>query len=161
GGALTDWVKRQFPDVTVLKLGNNRLFCGGYNAGIRYALERDYKYVLIANADTGGVGPRFVPHLIEAMKRPPRAAFFGPLVYYRDWGAVQATCLRFPDLLRSALVWLPYRLFPRMISRQPVHEQQVEFLNGVCVLCRVRALRQIGLMDETFGAYVEDTDWSW
>jgi GT2 family glycosyltransferase len=47
------------------------------------------------------------------------------------------------------------------VSRQPRIETEVEFLNGVCVLCRVAALREIGLMDESFGAYVEDTDWSW
>jgi GT2 family glycosyltransferase len=95
------------------------------------------------------------------MGRHPRAAFVGPLVYYRNLGTVQTTCLRFPSLARSALLWLPYRLFPRAVSRQPAREHEVEFLNGVCVLCRIQALREIGLMDETFGAYVEDTDWSW
>jgi GT2 family glycosyltransferase len=161
GRALTDWVKQQFTDVTVLELDDNRLFCGGYNAGIRHALEKDYDYVLIANADTEVVNPEFVANLVEVMERYPRAAFVGPLVYYRDKTTVQTTCLRFPRLLRSAVVWLPYRLFPGMISQQPTREQQVEFLNGVCVLCRLQALREIGLMDEIFGAYVEDTDWSW
>lgn len=161
GGTLTDWVRQQFPDVTVLTLDENRLFCGGYNAGIREAMERGYAYVLIANADTEVINPGFIARLVEAMERHPRAAFVGPLVYYRDRGTVQTTCLRFPSLLRSALVWVPYRLFPRTVSRQPAGEQEVEFLNGVCVLCRVEALREIGLMDETFGAYVEDTDWSW
>ncbi len=161
GGTLTAWVRQQFPGITVLTFDENLLFCGGYNAGIRYALERDYEFVLIANADTEVVNSRFIAGLIEAMGRHPRAAFVGPLVYYRDRGAVQTTCLQFPNLLRSALVWVPYRLFPSAVSRQPAEEQEVEFLNGVCVLCRIAALREIGLMDETFGAYVEDTDWSW
>lgn len=160
-GALTRWVKRRFPDVTVLTLDENRLFCGGYNAGIRQAMERDYEYVLIANADTEVVNPGFVANLVEAMARHPRAAFIGPLVFYRNRDTVQATRLRFPSLLRNALVWLPYRLVPKAISRQPAREHQVEFLNGVCVLCRMEALREVGLMDETFGAYVEDADWSW
>ncbi len=161
GGALTDGAKQQFPDVTVLTLDENKLFCGGYNAGIRQAMERGYDYVLIANADTEVVNPGFVARLVEAMERCPRAAFAGPLVYYCERGIVQTTCLRFPSLLRSALVWLPYRLVPNAVSRQPASEREVEFLNGVCVLCRVQALREIGLMDETFGAYVEDADWSW
>jgi len=161
GGALADWVKQQFPDITIITLEENRLFCGGYNAGICRALERDYEYVLIANADTEVLNAGFVTHLVEAMERHPRAAFVGPLVYYRDRSTVQTTCLRFPSLLRSVVVWLPYRLFPGTVSQQTLQEQQVEFLNGVCVLCRVQALREIGLMDETFGAYVEDADWSW
>jgi GT2 family glycosyltransferase len=161
GRALSHWAKNRFPDITLITLSEDRLFCASYNAGIRYALERDYDFVLIANADTEVVNTGFVADLIEAMERHPRAAFVGPLVYYRDLGVVQTTCLRFPSLLRRLLVWLPYRLFPRMVSRQPTYEHQVEFLNGVCLLCRVQALREIGLMDETFGGYVEDTDWSW
>jgi GT2 family glycosyltransferase len=50
---------------------------------------------------------------------------------------------------------------PSAVTRQPSGEHNVDFLNGVCVLCRVAALREIGLMDERFGAYVEDTDWAW
>ncbi|MBE0622158.1 MAG: glycosyltransferase family 2 protein [Burkholderiales bacterium] len=161
GGVLTDWVGQAFPDITVLTLDENQLFCGGYNAGIRLAMDRDYDSVLIANADTEVVNPGFLAALNNALERHPRAAFVGPLVYYREVGTVQTTCLRFPSLLRNILVWLPYRFFPRLVSRQPAVETEVEFLNGVCVLCRITALRQIGLMDESFGAYVEDTDWSW
>jgi len=161
GGTLTDWAAKKFPDITILTLDSNRLFCGGYNVGLHAAMARGFEYVLIANADTEVVNPGFLTALVEAMERYPRAAFVGPLVYYRDCSAVQTTCLRFPSVLRSALVWLPYRLFPGAVSRQPAVEHEVEFLNGVCVLCRVKALREIGLMDENFGAYVEDTDWSW
>jgi GT2 family glycosyltransferase len=161
GGVLADWVGRRFPDITILTLGENRLFCGGYNAGIRCALERCYEYVLIANADTEVVNPAFLIHLVDAMERHPQAAFVGPLVYHRRPGTVQTTCLRFPSLLRSLLVWLPFRMLPRAVFRQGTRECEADFLNGVCVLCRAQALRQIGLMDETFGAYVEDTDWGW
>ncbi|WP_295436370.1 glycosyltransferase family 2 protein [uncultured Thiodictyon sp.] len=161
GGTLTQWAKQQHPDITVLTLEENRLFCGGYNAGIRQAMERGYAYVLIANADTEVTNPGFIDQLVKAMCRHPRAAFGGPLVYFRDQGTVQTTCLRFPSLMRSALVWLPYRLYPKAVSRQPAVEHEVNFLNGVCVLCRAEALGEIGLMDETFGAYVEDTDWGW
>ncbi len=38
------------------------------------------------------------------------------------------------------------------------NEKKVEFLNGVCVLCRMSAIREIGLLDEMMGGYVEDTD---
>lgn len=161
GGVLGDWARLKFPDITVLTLDENRLFCGGYNAGIRLAMERGYDSVLIANADTEVTNPGLLADLNDALARQPRAAFVGPLVYYREVGTVQTTCLRFPSLLRNFLVWLPYRLFPYLVSRQPKVESEVEFLNGVCVLCRVAALRETGLMDESFGAYVEDADWGW
>ncbi len=152
---------RHFPSITHISLPENGYFCAGYNAGIRVALERDYDFVLIANADTEVVNPSFVLDLLEAAKRWPRAAFLGPLVYLRSSGTVQTTCLRYPSVLYDALIWLPWRIMRGRISRQPDRECEVEFLNGVCVLCRASALRDIGLMDERFGGYAEDADWSW
>ena len=161
GGTLTDYAKRTIPGATVVTLDTNRLFCGGYNSGIRAAMQANYDHVLIVNADTEVINPDFVKTLMEAMDLNPRVAFAGPLVYYRDMDTVQTTCLLFPRLLRSLLVWLPFRLLPRLVSRQSNQEHEVEFLNGVCVLCRVKALDEIGLMDESFEAYVEDADWAW
>lgn len=161
GGSLTEWAGERYPGITVLTLDTNRLFCGGYNAGIRHAIAQGYDYVLIVNADSEVVNPRFLDSLVAAMESHPKAAFIGPKVFEQEGGTVQTTCLHFPSLLESLLVWLPFRFLPRLISRQPDNEHEVEYLNGICVLCRIAALREIGLMDETFGGYFEDADWSW
>jgi GT2 family glycosyltransferase len=125
------------------------------------AMDRGYDFALIVNADTEVANPEFVDALVDAASRNPRAAFLGPLVYYRTKDRVQNTCLKFPGIFRNTLVWLPWRLWPGLISKQTFTEREVEFLNGVCVLCRIDALREIGLMDEAYGGYQEDTDWSW
>lgn len=161
GGLLSEQIASLVPGATVVTLKENRVFCGGYNAGIRIAMDSNYDYVLLVNADTEVVNPDFIGSLIGVMERHPRAAFIGPLVFYRNLQNVQTTCLSFPNIWHNILVWLPFRLFPRLVSRQSRNEQEVEFLNGVCVLCRIRALREIGLLDESFGAYVEDADWAW
>ena len=158
---LYERVQMQFPEITVIQLSENRYFCGGYNAGIRVAMERGYDFVLIVNADTEVVNLGFLPELLKTAQRWPRAAFIGPLVYFRSQEVVQKTCLEFPRVLRSAAIWLPWRLFPQYFLQQPKEETAVEFLNGICVLCRISALREIGLMDENMGGYVEDADWAW
>jgi hypothetical protein len=160
-GTLTKWATTNWPDITVISLDDNILFCGGYNTGIKLAVERGYDYVLIVNADTEVVNLGFVCGLIDAMERYQNAAFIGPLVYFRELGLKQNTCLTFPRLYINLVNLLPLRLrrSPNGFSDQ--QEREVEFLNGVCVLCRCDAIREIGYMDETFGAYVEDTDWSW
>src|SRR3990172_5071237 len=91
GGVLTDWVRQAFPDITVVTLDDNRLFCGGYNAGIRLAMVRYYDSVLIVNADTEVVNYGLLADLNNTLERHPRAGFVGPLVYYREVGAVQTT----------------------------------------------------------------------
>jgi GT2 family glycosyltransferase len=161
GGSFSDLISRDAPGTTLITLRENRSFCGGYNTGVRWALDRGYEYVLIVNADTEVANPAFIGTLIDAMEHHPNAAFVGPLVYYRSVHAVQTTCLTFPNILRSILVWLPFRLLPGLVTWQSRKEREVDFLNGVCVLCRAEALREIGLLDESFQAYVEDADWSW
>lgn len=158
---LQKWAKEQFPAITSIRLPQNRLFCGGYNAGIRIAVERGYDFVLIVNADTEVINPGFVAELVKTARRWPRAAFIGPLVYLRSQDVVQKTCLQFPGILRNAAIWLPWRFFPQYFEAQPNKETAVEFLNGICVLCRVEALRELGPMDENMGGYVEDADWAW
>jgi N-acetylglucosaminyl-diphospho-decaprenol L-rhamnosyltransferase len=154
-------VSKKFRGLTTVRLEANRLFCGGYNAGIKRAVERGYGFVLISNADSEVVNPGFIVQLLEVAERWPRAAFIGPLVYFRDRDVVQKTCLKFPDVVRGAAIWLPWRLARGYIDRQATKERGVEFLNGVCVLCRIEALKEIGLMDENMGGYVEDADWAW
>ncbi len=158
---LSQLISGKFPEITVVNLSQNGLFCAGYNAGIRAVLEKDYEFALIANADTEVVNPDFVEELLAAASRWPKAAFLGPLVYYRNRATIQNTRLHFPSISRNVVTWIPWRLFPNLRRTPPFREEEVEFLNGVCVLCRCSPLREFGLMDEQYGGYVEDADWSW
>jgi GT2 family glycosyltransferase len=156
---LIDWARAKFPEITVIELPDNRHYCGGYNAGLRWAMDRDFDFVLLVNADTEVASPGFVRRLAQAAGAWPDAAFLGPMVFFRERDVVQATALRFPSFFRHLWGWPVHRL--RGETPQRDGAGPVEFLNGVCVLCRVEALRQIGLLDETMGGYVEDADWSW
>jgi len=161
GGELTVWAEENYPGITVLTREENGFYCGGFNEGMRYAIEEGYDYVAVINADSIVKNPDFLRRMAERMEQLPKTAFLGPQVYSDEAGTIQNTILRDPDFLRALWVWLPYRLFPRDNARRCIKEQEVEFLNGVCVLCRCAALQEVGLLDETFGGYVEDTDWSW
>ena len=156
-----DWVTRRFAGVTVIRLDKNQFYCGGYNAGLRIAMARGYSFVLILNADTEVVNPDFLIQLMQASQRWPRTAFIGPQVFFRSPQVIQQTCLHYPRVWGNAITWLPWRVVPSFFKRHPREETSVEFLNGVCVLCRVKALSEIGLMDENMGGYIEDADWAW
>lgn len=162
GGGMTDWVRERFPDVTVVEREKNGFFCGGYNSGLQYAIDHDYEFALIVNADTDIENSDYVKELVAAAGRHPRAAFLGPRVALRESSNIQNTVLRFPWFLPYLGSWLldSFRTRPNR-SMETKIDTRVDFLNGVCVLCRVSALREIGLMDEVMGGYVEDTDWSW
>ncbi len=160
-GEVSNWAQQHFPKISLIVLPNNLLFCGGYNTGIRASIAEGFEFALIVNADCVVVNTDFVGSLEKAMDENASLAFVGPRVWETESGVVQTTRLRFPNLVGSLLVWLPYRLNRKWFATQDETEGTVEFLNGVCVLCRLKALDEIGLMDETFGGYVEDADWSW
>jgi GT2 family glycosyltransferase len=159
--SLDQLISGKFQGITLINLSQNRLFCAGYNAGIRAAMENGYDFVLIVNADTEVADPAFVNKLLAAAERWPKAAFLGPLVYYRNRETIQNTRFRFPSVANNIATWIPWRVFPASRRQPPLREEQVDYLNGVCVLCRCSALKHFGLMDEKYGGYVEDADWSW
>lgn len=161
GGELTEWARRDYPGITVLTREENGHYCGGFNEGMRYAIDRAYDYVAVINADSVVGNSDFLRQLMMRMEESPDVAFLGPQVQSDREGTLQNTVDHFPSFFRAALVWLPYRIFPCNTSRLCNDEREVEFLNGVCVLCRCAALKEFGLLDETFGGYVEDADWGW
>jgi GT2 family glycosyltransferase len=161
GGAMAAWAREHAPTVATIVREKNGFFCGGYNEGLRYAIDHGYDFALIVNADTEVCNESLLSDLLDVADRHPRAAFIGPMVYLRERGNVQNTVLTFPSFLRNLRSFIQYKLLGGEAPQSDDREREVEFLNGVCVLCRVAALREIGLLDETMGGYVEDADWSW
>lgn len=160
-GNVAKWARQHAPQVTTLVREKNGFFCGGYNEGLRYAIHNGYEFALIVNADTEVCNERLLSDLVAAAERHPKAAFIGPMVFLRQHGNVQNTVLTFPSFSRNLRAFFQYKLLGGEPPQSDEREREVEFLNGVCVLCRLSALREIGLLDETMGGYVEDTDWAW
>jgi len=160
-GQVSQWAGDNASTVTTLVREHNGFFCGGYNEGLRFAIAAGYDFALIVNADTEVCNPRLIEQLLDVARRHPRAAFIGPQVYLREAGNVQNTVLEFPRFTRNAWSFVQFKLLSGVPPRSDDREREVEFLNGVCVLCRISAIREIGLLDETMGGYVEDADWSW
>lgn len=160
-GKVSRWAQEHAPGVTVLVREKNGFFCGGYNEGLRHAIAKGYDFVLIVNADTEVCNPRLIEQLVDVASRHPRAAFIGPQVHLREAGHVQNTILAFPSFARNLQAFIVFKFLGGIENPSDNREREVELLNGVCVLCRVSALREIGLLDEVMGGYVEDADWSW
>lgn len=161
GGELAGWINEYYPDITLLERESNGYFCGGYNTGIQYAIDNNYDYVLIVNADTEVINTAYINAMVNVASMYEDAAFIGPKVYFGDENTVQNTVLEYPWIWRYMFNWVSRLIFKPNFSESLKREEYVDFLNGVCVLCRVSALKEVGLMDDVMGGYVEDTDWSW
>jgi GT2 family glycosyltransferase len=159
----SEMLKYTFPEVTVIKNTNNRGFAAACNQGINKAKGR---YVLLLNSDTIILNNALFK-TVDFIEAHPDAAVVGCRVLNPD-RTMQPTCFMFPSLLNLFLssTYL-YKVFPRsrffgrerMTWWDRTDEQEVDVVTGCFMLVRRKAIEQVGLMDERFFVYGEETDW--
>ncbi len=158
-----EMVKRDLPRVHLIENAENRGFAAANNQGMKMAAGR---YVLLLNSDTI-VLDGAVDKMTAFADRHPDAGVIGCRVLNRD-RTLQPTCFMYPSVLNMFLfATCLNKLFPR--SRFFGREQmtwwkrddvrEVEVVTGCFMLVRRDAMERVGLMDERFFMYGEETDW--
>ncbi|MGN6814038.1 MAG: glycosyltransferase family 2 protein [Thermomicrobiales bacterium] len=165
-----------FPQVELLVAPRNLGFAGGNNLALQPLLgrlpagtAREHEYVLLLNTDLF-VAPDTLHVLTGFLERHPRVGIVGPRVNKRD-GSLDLACRRsFPTPANAF-----YKLFglarrfphhPRFAAynlthRDPDELTEVDAVVGACMLVRVAAIDQAGLLDDRFFMYGEDLDWAY
>ena len=156
-------VRERFPDVRVVEQ-ENRGMGGGNNAGMRLAGGR---YWFLLNSDAWMVG-RGLERLVAFADDHPRAAVIGPRLLNPD-GSLQRSVRGEPTLWRLATEYLFLRkLAPRSARLNAFYgggfahdaTREVESLYGPALLVRREAAESVGLFDEDFFMFSEETDWT-
>jgi GT2 family glycosyltransferase len=158
-----EMVKADFPQVVLLANTTNRGFAAANNQGIEVAQGR---YVLLLNSDTL-VLDGAIDKMVAFADEHPEAAAVACRVLNADrtW---QPTAFMFPsalNLLLSALYLnklLPRSRFfgrERMTWWNGLDMQAVEVVAGCFLLVRRAAVRQVGVLDESYFMYGEESDW--
>lgn len=149
-------VQQQFPQAAVMASGENLGYAGGNNLGLRYALEHDYAYALLLNNDTE-VAPDFVTQLVDICEQDGTVAAAGPKTFFFDR----------PNVLWAAGGCIDWRAGGRT-SMRGFNEadtglfnqvEDVDFAPGCALLVRLATVADVGLLDERFGMYYEETEW--
>ncbi|MGB7240697.1 MAG: glycosyltransferase family 2 protein [Sulfitobacter sp.] len=154
-----DMVTAEFPDVVLMKSASNLGFAGGNNVALRQATGR---YVMLLNTDTLVHGT-VLPDAVAWLDQNPECGIMGPKVLNTD-GTVQASCSAFPSLGYLAMQTFGLtriRRFDgyRMTGWDRSSERHVDIISGAAMFVRASAMRQVGLLDEAFFFYGEETDW--
>jgi GT2 family glycosyltransferase len=155
-------VRERFPEARLIEQENKGLG-GGSNAGMRVATG---DYFLLLNSDAWALDGS-VERLAAFAEEHPEAAVFGPRVLNPD-GSLQRSVRGFPTLWRLATEYFFLRkLAPRSQALNAFyaggfdHDQvsEAEFLLGAILLVRREAADTVGLFDEDFFMFSEETDW--
>ncbi len=153
----------EFPDVHLTVNAVNRGFGAANNQALRDAVT---PYVLLLNPDTI-VGPGAFDTMLDWMDSHPEVSACGPLLRNPDQ-TLQRTGVRFPSIWNILVEALFLdRMFPtsRLFGRHrelyldPKVPRQVDYVQGSCLLVRTSVLPRVGLLDEDFFMYFEETDW--
>jgi N-acetylglucosaminyl-diphospho-decaprenol L-rhamnosyltransferase len=157
-----DLVRTRFPRVMVAQQPNVGL-AAGWSRGIQATSGR---YVLILNADAWMVDDA-TARLVAFADAHPGAAVVGPRVVFPD-GSLQRSVRGFPTVWRLATEYLFLRkLAPRSSLLNAFyaggfdydHVYEADWLMGACLLVRREAIADVGLPDDAFFLFSEETDW--
>ncbi len=156
------FVRGRFPHVTLLEQ-ENRGLAAGWNVGLAATAAR---WVLILNADAWLVGDA-LERLVAVGEAHPDVAVVGPRLSNPD-GSLQRSVRGFPTLWRLATEYLYLRkLAPRSDLLNGFYaggfdhlsEREVEVVMGAVMLVRRAAIEDVGVLDEGFFLFSEETDW--
>jgi GT2 family glycosyltransferase len=150
--------------VSLIASDHNGGYAFGNNVVIRPALESPNPppYFLLLNPDTI-VRPGAIKALVDFMEKHPEIGIAGSSFEEAD-GTPWPIAFRFPNVLseldsglRLGVVTkiLSNWVVPRTMSEQ---EAQVDWLPGASMLIRRQVFDSVGLMDEGYFLYYEETD---
>ena len=137
--------------LTIVRLGQNLGYAGGNNVGIRVALNSEADWVYLLNNDCV-VPPNLVSDLLSAADGRSRLGAIGcrlmtfddpPALLYGGGSRLYAFGAHWLTKWKKSEGWWP-----------------VNFVPFACVAISCQAIREVGLLDERYFAYVEDTDYS-
>ena len=150
--------------VSVTQSGHNGGFGAGNNFGILAGLyvypATEYIYILNSDAfpDNGSIHA-----LISALKSNPEIGFAGSYIHGPD-GEPHATAFRYPGILSELEGAARFGPISKLLSKYiislpiPKSTQKVDWLAGASMMMRRDVLQKIGLFDENYFLYFEETD---
>lgn len=154
----SDWVQ-------LLASQHNGGFAYGNNLAIRPALESSEPpdYFLLLNPDTE-IRSGAIKILVDFLAQNPQAGIAGSSYELAD-GTPWKITLRFPNLLSELDAGLRLGIVSKLLKKwvvaQPTGDRiaQADWLPGASMLIRRQVIESVGLMDEEYFLYYEETDY--
>lgn len=140
--------------VHIIPLKENYGFSKANNEGIRWSVKRGIEYFLLLNNDTE-IEPYTIERMVDSQKKTE--AIIVPKIFYAD---------------RPDIIWYAGGDFSHIIKKQSnsginrrdsakyMRSRYCGFANGCCLLLTKKIIKKMGLLDERFFLYGEDTEYS-
>jgi N-acetylglucosaminyl-diphospho-decaprenol L-rhamnosyltransferase len=155
-----EMLRAEFPGTVLIENVENQGFARANNQGIRASRGR---YILLLNSDAV-LRPGAAARMIREFETHPTTGVVGARLLNPD-GSFQASYADFPTLRGefllltrlSRIVYGP--TFPSYPERASRTRREVDWVFGACLMIRRTAIETVGLLDEEYFMYTEETDW--
>ena len=151
-------VKQFFPKIHLIANEQNLGFAKATNQGLTHASGR---HLLLLNPDTE-VKQGAIDRLVHFTENHPDAGIAGGQLLNPD-GSKQNSIANFPSLATELLnKTLLRRFFPEKFpgkERVYLKPIEVDSVIGACMVVRREAMEKIGVLDEDYFLFFEETDW--
>lgn len=159
-----DILPGKYPKIKYLYQNENKGFGAGQNVGLS---KYESKYHFVLNPDT-----YFFPEentlrkMYDFMEKEPKVGMIGPKLVYPD-GSLQYSCFRFQTFLQPLFSRTKLGLSGKgksyhdyLLMKDFDHEDKrpVDWIMGSAMFIRDTALKQVGMFDDRFFMYYEDSD---
>lgn len=145
-----------FPGVILIENGANLGYTKANNVGIQRALELGTDYVFLLNNDTV-VAPHMLSELVAIAESSADIGVAGPTMLYFDQ----------PDVIWCAgnsIDWNNGETYRQhdgdhVSIVEPLPPQDVDFITSCAICIKQAVFDTVGMMDERFFIYYDETDW--
>jgi len=142
-------------NVIIINNKNNLGFSGGNNVGIKAALNDDAEYILLLNNDTI-VTPKFLDILVTNADK--NSIITPRIMYWKEKDKIWYAGGKLSPKLGRAWHDRINKIYEKDIDEK---YKEVSFISGCCMLIHRDVLAKIGLLEEKFFLYYEDTEYCW
>ncbi len=149
-------IQKQFGDVKIIELESNLFYGGGNNAGLEWAQNQDFDYVIFLNNDTT-VEPDFLEPLLAGFEFSTHVGMVAPLMCYSAA----------PDLIwyggGNINLWtgvVEHLHIRKSASTLDTKSKLTDYITGCCLMMPTKLIVELGGFDLSFKMYGEDVDLS-
>lgn len=148
-------IRAAYPDVAVIENARNMGVAAANNQGIRYAMNAGSDYVFLLNNDTM-LDPHMLEQLVSAAESDESIGMTAPAMLYFDR----------PEIIwcgGNSIDWRTGNTIRRydgqkIDSVRDLNPEDVDFITSCSVCIKRQVFESVGLMDERYFIYYDETD---
>jgi len=155
-----DLMQDCFPEIRVIENKSNDGFSTGYNLALQ---QIEAQYYVLLNSDIE-VTPNWIEPIINLMDSDPQIAACQPKImsyYHREEFEYAGACGGFID--KYGYPFCRGRVFQHLEEDKGQYDKPMEvfWATGACMFVRADLYHQIGCLDDSFFAHMEEIDLCW